>query len=92
MTATVMATISAKVKPEEKETFNKVCEGIGLSPSNAIRMFVSAMNKCNGLPFDTRNPYGFNKETMQAMEDSANMIGVSRGFDSIDDMIAELER
>ena len=51
-----------------------------------------SVNKCKGLPFDTRNPYGFNKETLQAMEDSANMVGVSRGFDSIDDMIAELER
>lgn len=92
MATETMATLSAKVKPEEKAAFNEVCDSIGLSPSNAIRMFVSAVNKCKGLPFDTRNPYGFNKETLQAMEDSANMVGVSRGFDSIDDMIAELER
>lgn len=65
-----MATLSAKVRPEEKAAFNEVCDSIGLSPSNAIRMFVSAVNKCEGLPF-LPTVYGVaDQQTLESLDDS----------------------
>lgn len=85
-----MVSISAKLRPDEKRLFTKTCESIGTSPSNAIRMFVSAFNKRGGFPFDPSNPYGFNEETLQAMEDAADG-RVSGPYSSADEMIAALE-
>lgn len=66
-----MVAVTTKLKPEEKSAFASVCESIGTTPSNAIRMFVSAFNRRGGFPFDPSNPYGFSSETLRAMDDAA---------------------
>lgn len=71
MSATATAPLSTKVTPDEKGTFVHLCEEIGTSPSNALRMFVSAFNRRGGFPFDPANPNGFNADTLKAMEDAA---------------------
>lgn len=88
--ATTMVPITAKIKEEEKDEFVQVAESIGTTPSNAIRMFISAFNKRGGFPFDSSNPYGFNKDTLQAMQDVAEGRNLSEAFDSVDDMMASL--
>ena len=62
--------ISAKLRKDEKDRFSAICDEIGTSPSNAIRMFVSAFNRRGGFPFDPSNPYGFSAETLAAMDDA----------------------
>ena len=89
MATAVMEPLSTKLKPEEKKLFVKTCEDIGTSPSNAIRMFVSAFNKRGGFPFDPANPLGFNKETLAAIDDAAEG-RVSGPFSSIDEMLDSL--
>lgn len=42
---------------------------------------------CKDLTFDD-----LNEETKKAIEDSANGIGLSRRFDNIDDLIADLDK
>lgn len=91
MNHAVMAPISAKLRQDEKETFQKICDAIGTSPSNAIRMFVSAFNKRGGFPFDPANPCGFNTETLQAMEDAVTGNNVSGPFDTVEEMFKALE-
>lgn len=91
MTQAAMAPISAKLRQDEKDIFQKTCEAIGTSPSNAIRMFVSAFNKKGGFPFDLSNPYGFNAETLQAMDDAITGNGVSGPYASTEEMFAALE-
>ncbi len=54
MASTTMTPLNAKVKPEEKELFAKICDEIGTTPSNAIRMFVAAFNKHGGFPFENK--------------------------------------
>lgn len=90
-TATTMEPISAKLRSDEKATFARVCDEIGTTPSNAIRMFVSAFNKRGGFPFDPSNPYGFNVETLAAMNDAATGRSLSGPFTSVDDMLAALD-
>lgn len=91
MAQAAMAPISAKLRQDEKDTFQETCEAIGTSPSNAIRMFVSAFNKRGGFPFDPSNPYGFNAETLRAMDDAVTGRDVSGPFDTVDEMFAALE-
>lgn len=67
----ISAPLSTKVTNAEKQRFLDTCEQIGTSPSNALRMFVSAFNRRGGFPFDPSNPNGFSKETLEAMDDAA---------------------
>lgn len=71
-TALASAPVVGKVTEEEKKKFTAVCDEIGTTPSNAIRMFVSAFNKRGGFPFDPSNPCGFNHDTLEAMDDAVN--------------------
>lgn len=87
-----MEPITAKLRPEEKRAFAAACESIGTTPSNAIRIFVSAFNKRGGFPFDPSNPYGFSAETLAAMDDAASGRNLAGPFDSVDDMFAALEK
>lgn len=90
---TVAATesISAKLRKDEKERFTAVCEEIGTSPSNAIRMFVSAFNRRGGFPFDPSNSYGFSPETLAAMDDDATGRGLSDPYRTVKEAIAALD-
>lgn len=67
----INAPLSTKVTNAEKQRFLDTCEQIGTSPSNALRMFVSAFNRRGGFPFDPSNPNGFSRETLEAMDDAA---------------------
>jgi DNA-damage-inducible protein J len=88
--ATTMTPITAKLKADEKQEFLRITDSIGTTPSNAIRMFVSAFNKRGGFPFDPVNPYGFNKETLSAMDDAVSKRNLSGPFDTTDEMWATI--
>ncbi|MCF2621252.1 type II toxin-antitoxin system RelB/DinJ family antitoxin [Collinsella tanakaei] len=47
-----MTPVVAKVLPEEKAAFAAATRQVGTTPSNAIRMFIAAFNRCGTFPFD----------------------------------------
>lgn len=71
-TAAVSSALSTKVTADEKSRFIETCNSIGTSPSNALRMFVSAFNSRGGFPFDSANPNGYSYETVAAIRDAMN--------------------
>jgi len=77
-----MEAITSKLKPEEKREFIRVSDHIGTTPSNAIRIFVSAFNKYGGFPFDPANLYRFSRETIEAMEDAVSERNLSGPYKS----------
>ncbi len=85
------ATISAKLPKSEKDRFCAICDEIGTSPSNAIRMFVSAFNRRGGLPFDPSNPYGFSRETLAAMDDAVYGRNLSGPYTTVSEAMAALD-
>lgn len=85
-----MEPVSTKLRPEEKKAFIETCESIGTSPSNALRMFVSAFNKRGGFPFDPSNPQGLSAETMRAIDDAASG-RVSGPYATVGDMMRALD-
>jgi DNA-damage-inducible protein J len=90
MSKDLMEPITSKLRPEEKRDFLRISDSIGTTPSNAIRMFVSAFNKRGGFPFDPANPYGFNAETLAAMDDAANGRNLNGPFGTVGEMWADI--
>ena len=44
--------VSTRIDEATKEQFDKVCEAIGISPSNALSMFIKSVINYNGIPFN----------------------------------------
>lgn len=89
--AAATESISAKLRKDEKDRFTVICDEIGTSPSNAIRMFISAFNRRGGFPFDPSNPYGFSPETLAAMDDAAAGRNLSGPYLTVRDTMAALD-
>jgi len=71
--------ISADIEETTKQKFDRICEAIGMSPSNAINMFISNVVNNNGIPFNPAitpaNPHKTPKPKMSRHE----MFGCMRG-------------
>lgn len=58
--------ISTRIEHNLKVEFTKVCDDLGLSPSQAIKLFAKAVINYGGIPFEliTKKP---NSKTLKAM-------------------------
>ena len=92
MTIAATESISAKLRKDEKDRFSVICDAIGTSPSNAIRMFVSAFNRRGGFPFDPSNPYEFDAETLAAMDDAVVGRNLSGPYRSVKEAMDALNK
>lgn len=63
------AAVHSRINPEIKEQAEGILQRLGLSPTEAIRMFYTQIALRNGLPFDVAIP---NDATVKALEDSRN--------------------
>ena len=79
--------ISTRIDEATKQQFDKVCEIIGISPSNALSMIIRGVINHNGNPFAVTAP----PEKISKMSREA-MFGCMRGqFRMADDFDAPLE-
>jgi DNA-damage-inducible protein J len=62
--------ISTRIDHGTKVKFNQVCDDIGLSPSQAIKLFAKAVINHGGIPFELRKKP--NMITIQAMQELAD--------------------
>lgn len=76
------AAVHSRIQPEIKEQAERILQRLGVSPTEAIRMFYTQITLRNGLPFDVSLP---NDETIRALEDSRNGRSLER-FDSTDQL------
>ena len=70
-----------------KAAFTKICDEMGLSPSQAIKLFAHTVISYGGIPFElkTRQP---NKTTVVAMNELLK--GEGQKAESVDALISEL--
>ena len=61
------AAVHSRINPDIKERAEAVLTQLGLSPTEAIRMFYTQIALRNGLPFEVQIP---NSVTLTAMKDS----------------------
>jgi len=79
--------VSTRIDEVTKRQFDSVCEMIGISPSNAISMFIKGVINYNGIPFSVIAPT--EKKPKMTM---AETLGCMRGqFKMADDFNAPLE-
>lgn len=48
--------VSTRIDEATKQQFDKVCEAIGISPSNALNMFIKGVINYKGIPFNAVVP------------------------------------
>ncbi len=60
--------ISTRIDPTLKTEFTHICDEIGLSPSQAIKLFAKAVINYGGIPFELKVKQP-NQLTMQAIEE-----------------------
>ena len=63
--------ISTRVDHDMKTEFTYVCEEIGLSPSQAIKLFAKAVINYGGIPFElkTKQPNMITVQAIQELEE-----------------------
>ena len=72
-----MTTISAKIANEDKISFERICDSMGINISSAINSFVKATIRENGLPFALKaseDPYIYSEENMKYLRKSIKQI------------------
>lgn len=79
-----------RVKPEVKEKAEKTLDSLGLSITEAINVFLNQVIFHQGIPFKIEIPM-YNKETMKTIEEIQREQGVSKTFDTVDEMFEELD-
>ncbi len=73
-----MTPVVAKVLPEEKAAFAAATQLVGTTPSNAIRMFIAAFNRCGTFPFDISPSGAFGKESVPSTAGPFSSVPMNR--------------
>ena len=79
--------LSTRIDHDTKIAFTKICGEMGLSPSQAIKLFARAVINYGGIPFELkiRQP---NEKTITAMNELIR--GEGQKAESVDSLISEL--
>lgn len=87
-----MTAISTNIKidPTLKQESQALFESLGLNLSTAVNMFLRQSVREQAIPFRVGSPIP-NIETLKAIEDARNGIGLSRGFSSVTELMEDLD-
>jgi len=80
------AFIRARIEPELKEHVEKILEQLGITQTDAIKMFYKQIELYNGLPFELKLP---NVETQKAITDSFENKNQEK-FNTADELFEDL--
>lgn len=81
--------ISIRLNNDLKRNFDNLCNELGFNMSTAITMFIKAAVREQGIPFAlSLNDY--NKETQKVIKDANKGIGLSKAYNSVDDMMNDI--
>ena len=71
--------VSTRIDAATKQQFDKVCDAIGISPSNALSVFIKGVINHNGIPFNA--VVSPKKVAEIAKEEKVERSGVSEEFE-----------
>lgn len=79
--------LSTRIDHDTKIAFTTICDEVGLSPSQAIKLFARAVINHGGIPFElkVRQP---NAVTAAAMNEL--LVGKGQKADTVDELLSEL--
>lgn len=86
-----MAPVSTNIKidPELKEQAQALFDSLGLSLSAAVNVFLRQAVREQAIPFRIGEPLP-NADTLRAIQEARNGIGLSRGFSSVQELMEDL--
>jgi len=88
----VSVQVSTRIDETTKLLFDNVCERIGVSPSNALSMFIKGVINFNGIPFNVVVPPEAPAAPWQNKMSRAEAFGCMRGqFKMSEDFDAPLD-
>ena len=81
--------VNIRMDEETKQAFDLFCSEIGLSVSAAFNIFAKTVVREQKIPFElsTGKP---NAETVKAIENVRNGVGLSKGFRSVAELMEDL--
>jgi len=79
--------LSTRIDHDTKLAFTHVCDEVGLSTSQAIKIFAKAVINYGGIPFDVRSPQP-NAVTVNAMQELIS--GHGHKAESVNVLLSEL--
>lgn len=83
------ASITTRMDSDLKRQFSELMEDLGLDMSTYIVMAAKQAVREQGIPFKVTMDVP-NRETVRAMRDVENGVGLSRSFHSVEDLMADL--
>ena len=78
--------VQARIDPALKRNAEKVFEKLGMTTTEAVRLFFKQVELYQGLPFSVNLP---NKTTLKAIQDADENRNMSR-YESFDDILSEI--
>ncbi len=85
-----MSSITTRMDSDLKSQFADLMANLGLDMSTFVVMAAKQAVREQGIPFKVTMDVP-NKETIQAMKDIENGVGLSKGFGSVEELMADLE-
>ncbi len=82
------ATIRARIEPQIKNTAEGVLHNLGITPTEAIRIFYRQISLRGGLPFAVEIPNDCTAKTLEKSYKGEDIIE----FDSVNDMFESWEK
>ncbi len=79
-----------KIDPELKEQAQDLFESLGMNLTTAVNIFLRQSVREQAIPFRIGEPVP-NAETLQAIRDARNGVGLSRGFTSVKELMEDLD-
>lgn len=83
-------TIHIRIDSDLKENASCLLEQLGISTSEAIKIFLNQVVLSRGLPFEVKLPK-YNEETELAMKEAREVSKNGKGFKDIDLLFKELD-
>ncbi|MBQ0050985.1 MAG: type II toxin-antitoxin system RelB/DinJ family antitoxin [Treponema sp.] len=78
-----MAVVSVNVENADKNSFSKICADLGMNVSTAINIFIKAVNRTHGIPFELTTAVGKNKKELTP-ENISKMISAANAGDFVE--------
>ena len=79
-----------KIDPVLKEQAQDLFESLGMNLTTAVNIFLRQSVREQAIPFRIGEPVP-NAETLQAIRDARNGVGLSRGFTSLKELMEDLD-
>ena len=81
--------VNIRMDEQTKKAFDAFCEEIGISVSSAFNIFAKTVVREHRIPFELRADTP-NEETKKAIENVRKGKGLSRGFNSVSELMEDL--